>query len=54
MCLAYFGQRDLLHALWQEDPASPDALAAMLTHILVLVFDGIRRPPPPLAPPVKE
>jgi TetR/AcrR family transcriptional regulator len=49
MCLTYFGQRDLLGALWNQDPTAPDALEAMLAHVLTLIFDGVCRTDGPAA-----
>lgn len=45
LCFGFFNRRSLWATLWGEDLARPEALDAVLEHILALTFQGIRTSP---------
>lgn len=45
LCFGFFNRRSLWATLWREDLTRPEALDAVLDHILGLVFLGIRTSP---------
>ena len=45
LCFGFFNRRSLWATLWNEDLTRPEALDAVLDHILVLAFQGIRTSP---------
>jgi len=45
LCFGFFNRRALWATLWAEDLTGPEALDAVLDHILSLVFQGIRTSP---------
>lgn len=48
LCFGFFNRRSLWATLWREDLTRPEALDAVLDHILDLVFLGIRTSPSPI------